>query len=44
MGLIIDDPIEPRPEPGTPNGYNETDLPDWAYRWPAELLWVTRKP
>lgn len=43
-GLVIDDLIEPRPERGTPNGYNETDPPDWAHRWPAELLWVTRKP
>ncbi|MEU2109923.1 class I SAM-dependent methyltransferase [Streptomyces sp. NPDC019507] len=43
-GLIIDDLIEPRPELGTPNGYNETDPPDWAHRWPAELLWVTHKP
>ncbi|WP_435644400.1 hypothetical protein ACR9VJ_34875 [Streptomyces sp. H49] len=43
-GLVIDDLIEPRPEPGTPNGYNETDPPDWAHRWPAELLWVTHKP
>ena len=23
---------------------NETDPPDWAHRWPAELLWVTHKP
>ncbi|WTX62607.1 methyltransferase domain-containing protein [Streptomyces halstedii] len=43
-GLLIDDLIEPRPDPGTPNGYNETDPPDWAHRWPAELLWVTHKP
>lgn len=43
-GLIIDDLIEPRPELGTPNGYNETDPADWAHRWPAELLWVSRKP
>jgi len=43
-GLVIDDLIEPRPERGTPNGYNETDPPDWAHRWPAELLWVTHKP
>ena len=43
-GLIIDDLIEPRPEPGTRNGYNETDPADWAHRWPAELLWVTHKP
>lgn len=43
-GLIIDDLIEPRPEPGTPNGYHETDPSDWAHHWPAEMLWVTHKP
>ncbi|MHC3820936.1 class I SAM-dependent methyltransferase [Streptomyces sp. DT9] len=43
-GLVIDDLIEPRPEPGTANGYNQTDPPDWAHRWPAEMLWVTHKP
>ncbi|MFJ9927706.1 class I SAM-dependent methyltransferase [Streptomyces misionensis] len=43
-GLVIDDLIEPRPAPGTPNGYNETDPCDWAHRWPAELLWATHKP
>ncbi|GGR65535.1 class I SAM-dependent methyltransferase [Streptomyces roseolus] len=43
-GLVIDDLIEPRPDAGTPNGYNETDPPDWAHHWPAELLWVTHKP
>ncbi|MFC9795460.1 class I SAM-dependent methyltransferase [Streptomyces sp. NPDC127584] len=42
-GLVIDDLVEPRPEIGTPNGYNETDPPDWAHRWPAELLWVTHR-
>ncbi|MEW2123062.1 class I SAM-dependent methyltransferase [Streptomyces sp. NPDC087866] len=42
--LVIDDLVEPRPERGTPNGYNETDPPDWGHRWPAELLWVTHKP
>lgn len=33
-GLVIDDLIEPRPGPGTANGYNRTDPPDWAHRWP----------
>ncbi|MFF9161690.1 class I SAM-dependent methyltransferase [Streptomyces longwoodensis] len=42
--LIIDDLIEPRPDPGTRNGYNETAPPDWAHHWPAEALWVTHKP
>lgn len=43
-GLIIDDLIEPRPDLGTSNGCKETDPPDWAHRWPAELLWLTHKP
>ncbi|MFM9589306.1 hypothetical protein ACKI1J_11705 [Streptomyces scabiei] len=43
-GLLIDDLIEPRPELGTSNGYNETDPPARAHRWPAVLLWVTHQP
>lgn len=43
-GLIIDDLIEPRPGPGTPTSYTETDPPDWARHWPAEMLWIARKP
>ncbi|MET7609541.1 methyltransferase domain-containing protein [Streptomyces seoulensis] len=43
-GLVIDDLIEPRPTPETPNGYNQTTPPDWARHWPAELLWLTHKP
>ena len=43
-GLIIEDLIEPRPDPGTPSSYLQADPPDWARRWPAEMLWVARKP
>ncbi len=43
-GLTIDDLIEPRPDPGMRSGYVETDPPDWACRWPAEMLWIARKP
>nr|WP_202541342.1 class I SAM-dependent methyltransferase [Streptomyces sp. SID2563] len=43
-GLVIDDLIEPRPDPEAANGYNKTDPPDWAHHWPAEALWVTHKP
>jgi SAM-dependent methyltransferase len=43
-GLTIDDLIEPRPDPGTRSGYTETDPPDWACHWPAEMLWIARKP
>jgi SAM-dependent methyltransferase len=37
-GLVIDDLIEPRP------GYTQTEPPDWAHHWPAEMLWITHKP
>ncbi len=43
-GLVIDDLIEPQPEPGRHNDYMETDPPDWAHRWPAEMLWIAHKP
>lgn len=43
-GLIIEDLIEPRPDPGMRSGYTQTDPPDWAHRWPAEMLWIARKP
>lgn len=42
-GLVIEDLIEPRPEPGAHSGYVRTDPPDWAHRWPAEMLWIARK-
>ena len=43
-GLVIDDLIEPRPEPGKSSSYMETDPPDWACHWPAEMLWIAHKP
>jgi SAM-dependent methyltransferase len=43
-GLVVDDLIEPRPEPGVLSGYVRTDPPDWAHRWPAEMLWIASKP
>jgi ubiquinone/menaquinone biosynthesis C-methylase UbiE len=43
-GLVIDDLIEPRPEPGAHSGYVRSSPPDWAHRWPAEMLWVAAKP
>jgi hypothetical protein len=43
-GLVIDDLIEPRPEPGMRNGYLESDPPDWASHWPMEMLWIAHKP
>jgi SAM-dependent methyltransferase len=43
-GLLIDDLIEPRPAPEAGSGYLNADPPDWAHRWPAEIIWVARKP
>jgi ubiquinone/menaquinone biosynthesis C-methylase UbiE len=43
-GLIIDDLIEPRPGPQQRNGYGAMEPPEWAHRWPIEMLWVTHKP
>lgn len=43
-GLVIVDLIEPRPEPGERSGYLSTLPPDWARRWPAEMLWIAGKP
>jgi hypothetical protein len=43
-GLIVDDLIEPRPERGQRSGYVTFEPADWARRWPAEMLWVARKP
>jgi SAM-dependent methyltransferase len=43
-GLIIDDLIEPRPDPGERSGYFQSDPADWAHRWPVEMLWIAVKP
>ena len=43
-GLVIEDLIEPRPAASARNGYVEMDPPDWAHHWPAEMLWIARKP
>ncbi|HZC42381.1 MAG TPA: class I SAM-dependent methyltransferase [Streptosporangiaceae bacterium] len=42
-GLMIDDLVEPQPGPGLHSSYLHTDPPDWASRWPAEMLWIARK-
>lgn len=43
-GLLVEDLIEPRPDPGANSSYMQADPPDWARRWPAEMLWIARKP
>lgn len=42
-GLMVEDLIEPRPDPVANSGYLQADPPDWARRWPAEMLWIARK-
>jgi ubiquinone/menaquinone biosynthesis C-methylase UbiE len=42
-GLIVDDLIEPRPALAQRNGYSAMEPPEWAHRWPAEMLWVAHK-
>lgn len=43
-GLTVEDLIEPRPEATRRSGYMTFEPPDWASRWPAEMLWIARKP
>jgi ubiquinone/menaquinone biosynthesis C-methylase UbiE len=43
-GLVVDNLIEPRPQPGQHSGYYDFSPPDWATRWPCETLWVAHKP
>jgi SAM-dependent methyltransferase len=43
-GLVVDDLIEPRPDPDARSGYYAFTPPDWASRWPTEALWVAHKP
>ena len=42
-GLVVEDLVEPRPSPGSKNGFYSLDPEDWYHHWPAESLWVTRK-
>ena len=43
-GLIVEDLIELRPEPGAETTYEEYGDVEWARRWPAEQIWRLRKP
>jgi len=35
-GLVVEDLIEPRPEPGAVSAYQDAQGTAWARRWPAE--------
>ena len=41
-GMVVDDLIELRPEPGAETTYEGWPL-DWCLKWPGEHLWVARK-
>jgi SAM-dependent methyltransferase len=41
-GLVVEDLVELRPPEGATTTYDDFDV-DWARRWPAEQIWVTRK-
>jgi SAM-dependent methyltransferase len=43
-GLVVEDLIEPRPEPGATSTYQDAQGAAWSRRWPAECLWRLRKP
>jgi SAM-dependent methyltransferase len=41
-GLLVEDLVEPQPPHGATNTFG---IPvEWAERWPAECIWVCRKP
>ncbi|HTN78543.1 MAG TPA: class I SAM-dependent methyltransferase [Acidimicrobiales bacterium] len=43
-GLVVDDLIELRPSRGATTTYPWFASYEWASRWPAEEIWVARKP
>jgi SAM-dependent methyltransferase len=43
-GLLVDDLVELRPPEGATTTFSEFVDYDWARRWPAEEIWVLRKP
>ena len=42
-GLVVEDLIEPRPDPDATSTYRDADDRDWARRWPSENIWRLRK-
>jgi SAM-dependent methyltransferase len=42
-GLVVEDLIELRPSEGATTSYEAYVPFDWARRWPAESIWVTRR-
>lgn len=42
-GFIIEDLIEPRPDPDATSTYRDEVEREWARRWPAESIWRLRR-
>jgi SAM-dependent methyltransferase len=43
-GLVVDDLIELQPAPDSTTSYPWFASIEWATRWPAEEIWIARKP
>ena len=43
-GLIVEDLIEPRPAATAATSYYGLERSDWAHLWPADVLWIVRRP
>ncbi len=42
-GFVIEDCLEPRPEPQATSTYRSAETLAWARRWPAEMIWRLRR-
>ncbi|MBA2757899.1 MAG: methyltransferase domain-containing protein [Chloroflexi bacterium] len=42
-GLVVEDLVEPRPDPDATSSYRNADELAWARRWPAEAIWRLRR-
>lgn len=42
-GLVVEELIEPRPDPDAVSTYRDDQDRDWARRWPSESIWRARK-
>jgi SAM-dependent methyltransferase len=42
-GFVIEDLIEPRPDPDATSTYRDELEREWARRWPAESIWLLRR-
>jgi ubiquinone/menaquinone biosynthesis C-methylase UbiE len=42
-GLVVEELIEPRPEPDAVSTYRDDQDREWARRWPSESIWRVRR-